>query len=704
MIHHADISLLPTFTYYMKGKKNPTPHCTNIFCFDIETSSYLIRDENIYTWPDVVKMFSGIKNKRERYEKTLDFCQQSKKGNVAYLWQFGIDDMRIYGRNLDEFKAFLDRIAPIYGEVPAIIYVHNLSYEYQYLRGLFGDENIEAFFTDPRKPLYFTYKQWEFRCTYRLTNSSLAQWGKKIGIKKLDTLDYNKLYTPLSELPADALSYAERDIEIMYKGLLEYCKEYGNVWNIPYTQTGRARREVKKLYHNDINHHYKITDMQPADHNEYKTLKCVYAGGVTMAGVENAGRILKHVGSYDRASAYPYQVIAREFPSSRFRECFTSEYDFDNYHYIFYARFYNVKAKTSISCIPSSKMWHRNGTAKFNNGKLISFDGDFCMFLTEIDLQSYQTFYNFEIEYLKTWVATSSLLDIKFVNYILKLYGEKTTLKGVEGREAEYMRGKEILNSASYGMACTSLVFDETTIKDHEFITITKNDDEVDEELAKLKNSIWRNNYAFSMGIYITAYQRADLLETIRNIKPSDFCYADTDSSKMLNPENYQTYFDNLNTTIAADLEEIAAHRGIDFELFRPADKKGNKHLIGIWENEGVYDEAIFLGAKRYMYIQDGHKAITVAGVPKVAAEHIEITDFKDGLIFDQHDMEGKKNVLCYLDGDNPEVILNKGHPDEWKVQQPYSICMYPIGYDMSLTKEYSNLIDMYNNRKGIII
>lgn len=690
-----------------KGKKHPEKLLDDIICFDIETSSYFIDGAGqVLTWPDVRKHFQRINEKRKRYDAIADFMKNCKKGNICYLWQFGFNDQRFYGRTLEEFKRFFDFLAGSFipSEVRFLCFIHNAAYEYQYLRGVFGDDQIEAFYTEPRKPLYFRYRNCEFRCTYRLTNSSLAQWGKKIGLAKLDSLDYHTLYTPKSELPAGALEYSERDIEIMYHGLREYVAEYSNIWSIPYTQTGRARKEVKALYRDNINHHRKITDMQPEDHNEYKVLKCAYAGGMTLAGVENAGRIIKAVGSFDRASAYPFQCVTREFPASRFMPCYTDDYDFESYHYIFYMVFYDVKAYTSISCIPSAKMWNRHGTGKFNNGKLISFDGSFEMFLTEVDLQTYQKFYDFEYEVKKCYVSTSAYLDIDFVNYILKLYGDKTTLKGVEGREAEYMRGKEILNSASYGMACTSLVFEETILKDNEFITLSVSDEQTDEELAKLHEQFWKNNYAFSMGIYITAYQRADLLEAIRNISPEDFCYGDTDSAKMKHPDKYKPYFDKLNKSIEADIRELAEHRGIDFEAFRPEDKKGKKHLIGIWESEGIYDRAVFLGAKRYMCEQDGKQFITVAGVPKCAGDHLKLEDFRDGFIFDQDDTESKKNVLVYLDGDNPEVVLNKGRPDEWTVKQPYGICMYPIGYDMSLTKEYRNLIELYQNRKGVII
>ena len=708
MIFYKEFQYPKKWKYHIKGKKNPEKVCDNVFCFDIETSSYLIDNGRVYTYPEIEKKFSRIKDKRNRYERTLEFCQNCQKGNVCYLWQFSVDDVVMYGRTLESFGDFFKELKEKIG-MKFIVFIHNASYEYHYLRGLFGDENIDAFYTEPRKPLSFRVDTCEFRCTYRLTNSSLAQWGHKIGLEKLDTLDYHTLYTPLSELPADALNYAERDVQIMYRGLKDYIEEYGNVWNIPLTQTGRPRRDIKRLYQRNINHHMRITNAQPKDHNEYKILRRTLAGGVCMAGVENAGVILENVGSFDRASAYPFQTTTKEFPNSRFRETF-AEVDTTNYCYIFHARFYNIKAITSICCISSSKMFNRNGHGEFNNGKLINFQGSFDIFMTEVDFASYKMFYNINesnVEFVHKYVATKAYLEKDYVNYILSLYVKKTTLKNVEGSESEYMRSKEVLNSAGFGMSVTSLVFDDTELVNGVFEVNTKTDAQVDAELEKLRKNIWKNSYCFSMGVWITSFQRNELLSVISEISkidPSDYCYSDTDSVKLKNARKYKKMFDKINDGIRKNIEEVCEHREIDISLFEPADVNGDRHLLGIWEEEKPYDKAVFLGAKRYCYVQHDETNIVVAGVPKIAGKHIDINEFKDGFIFDQKDMEYKKNILTYLDGDNPVVTLKKGQPDEYTVKQPYSICMYPIGYDMSLTKEYSNLIDLYKNRKGQII
>lgn len=698
-----DLTEVPEIQYFERQRNRKKEKvCSNIICFDIETSSYFYdRYKHIYTYRDIENDYSFITDPREKYEQISDTLSKMNKGGCCYLWQLGIDDKRFYGRSLHEFKSIFYGLCDHIG-TPFIIFVHNLAFEYEWLRGIFGDNNIEAFYTESRKPLYFRYKNAEFRCTYRLTNSSLAAWGKKVGLPKLDSLDYGELYTPISKLPEGALKYSERDIEIMYVGLKQFVDEYGNVWNIPYTQTGQVRRDIKAMYRKNLNYHNRITDMLPRNADEYKTERWAYMGGMCFAGIKNTGKLLQHVGSFDRGSAYPFQMVTRSFPASRFRECITTDFDYDLYHYIFYAEFSNVKAKSAIHCIPLSRMINKYGAGDYDNGKLIEFRGSFHMLLTEQDLQTYERYYEFDIYISKAWVALSRLLDINMVKYVLKLYSDKTTLKGVEDRKEEYARKKEKLNSC-YGMMCTSLVFDtHELLPNGEWVDRQPTDDEVTETLQGRQKNIWKNTLAYSTGIYVTAYQRADLLETIAGVKDSDFCYCDTDSIKMVNPEKYRKYFDTINTKMTERIYQIAEHRGIDIELYQPKDQNGKKYLIGLWEDEGMYDRAIFLGSKRYCYEQDGHTNVVVSGVPKAASDNFNIEDFKDGHIFTPLECQYKKNILTYIDGNNAPVKLKRGQYDEWTVNDKYAINMFPTGYDMSLTREYRNLVELYLNQEGV--
>lgn len=58
-------------------------------------------------------------------------------------------------------------------------------------------------------------------------------------------------------------------------------------------------------------------------------------------------------------------------------------------------------------------------------------------------------------------------------------------------------------------------------------------------------------------------------------------------------------------------------------------DMHGNRHYIGLFEDDGHYQRFITQGAKRYAYIDDrGRMHITVAGVSKKIDEKTEYTDW----------------------------------------------------------------------------
>ena len=66
---------------------------------------------------------------------------------VMYIWQFQIDtDCTVYGRTWDQFKCFCDRVLEYIAEGSTLcIYVHNLSYEFQFLRGVFDFAEDDVF-------------------------------------------------------------------------------------------------------------------------------------------------------------------------------------------------------------------------------------------------------------------------------------------------------------------------------------------------------------------------------------------------------------------------------------------------------------------------------------------------------------------------------------------------------------------------------
>lgn len=677
----------------------------NIMCFDIEVSSFFKNSENeILSQNDILKKFSRYE-KNKRYDKLSEYFSNCEKGSLVYIWQFGIENKgkfeTYYGRDLRDFKKLCDYINE---NVPykCYVYIHNSSYEMQHLQNIFNlEKDCECFFTDKRQPLYFRYGKIEFRCSYRLTNLSLSAWGQQTEETQKTTLDYGVIRTPKTYLDLPTLEYCEKDIIVMYEGLKKYREQYTYIGNIPYTQTGKPRREIKQLYHNNKNYHSRITKELPTTYNDYLIQKRCYGGGLTIANALNVkdkkGKIKKHRNVFNRdiASAYPRQMVLNKFPSGRFRKTTKkfSQLNFEKFCYLMCIKIKECKARSIKHILPRAKIPIRKGCT-FDNGKLVEIKkgGHAILYCTEIDYLNYKNFYDFnekEIELIECYEAPKAYLDKDFVEYILSLYANKTTLKNVKDKKDFYNRLKEILN-ACYGMACSSLVWNPIELVNGEWKKKEYEEDEVTELLQELQEKPYKNIISFSTGLYVTAYQRKTICDMLLKIDDKDFLYTDTDSIKFLHGKKYYRIFEDENRRIEKEIEYVSNLRNIDINLFMPKDKDGNIHTIGLWEREENYEYACFAGAKRYCYIAHGEFNLVISGVPKCASKHTTIDDFQDGFIFDDRICEGKKNIVTYLDGNNLKgTVLNKGKYDEYVVNETYGINMYPTGYRMKLEKDY---------------
>ena len=101
-----------------------------IYSFDIETSSYLILDG---------KVIPAIKY----LELTEDEQERAEFKSCMYIWMFSINEEVYYGRNWEELKRFL-MILDYYNNNKKIVFIHNLAFEFQYLKSIFKFKNVVA--------------------------------------------------------------------------------------------------------------------------------------------------------------------------------------------------------------------------------------------------------------------------------------------------------------------------------------------------------------------------------------------------------------------------------------------------------------------------------------------------------------------------------------------------------------------------------
>lgn len=651
--------------------------------------------------------------------ETTSFYYNGEKCAIMYEWTFGINGNVIIGRTWEELEKLLKTIANHLGlnvNKRLVIYVHNLSFEFQFIRKRLLWEKV--FSVDTRKPVYaITLSGLEFRCSYMLSGYSLAKLGDELTRYKVTKmsgdLDYSLLRHAETPLTNAELKYCENDVRVVMSYIQECVENEGDISKIPLTKTGYVRTYCRNACLYDGSNHRNNTGKYKAyrelmnvltlEPEEYKQLKRAFQGGFTHANAYYTGNILEKVASYDFTSSYPYVMISEKFPMSKGRLVngngrLHSEDEF--YYYLrrycclFDVRFYGIMAKVTHENPISYSRCYNVQNAVSNNGRIVQADL-IGTTLTECDFKVIRYFYKWDkMEIANFRVYDRGYLPTDFVKAILKLYSDKTTLKGVEGKEVEYLLSKGMLN-ACYGMIVTDICRDENIYTKFDEWEIEKPDIE---KAIENYNKNKKRFLFYPWGVWVTAYARQNLFTGIVEFE-SDYIYSDTDSVKVLNYQNHQQYIDDYNRQCEAKLKAACQYHKIPFSLMQPETIKGEKKLLGIWDFEGVYSRFKTLGAKRYMTEKDDKISFTVSGVNKAYAIPYLINTYgKDG-IFQAFDnmlwippQYTGKNTHTYIDEERKGILVDyTGVPLEFN--ELSGTHLEEADYSLSMTETYLNYI-----------
>ena len=669
-----------------KRKKKETDktvlyQCTDIFTFDIETTS---------AWID----FNGNIIPYRTGEMT-EYWNELEPLALPYIWQFSFNEKVYYGREFIDFNNVLKDLPT---EPKIIIWVHNLSYEFQFLNNILTWKEVFARSTHrPIKAIPNEYPNIEFRCSYMLTRLSVDSWGKQIGLPKMSgDLDYEKIRTPLTPLTDKEMKYCERDCEVVYAGIKKYVQQYENVHNIPLTQTGTVRRVVKDKLTQDLDYVRKIKKLVPISPMEYKRLQTVFAGGYTHASRMYSGQVIRGIiEHYDFASSYPTQMLAHKYPMSRWAYLpskeMPSEETFDDYAYIFVLKFRRLNCIKINTYIQASKSFGKK--IKFDNGRILSAE-EIELTITEQDWLTIKESYEWEeMTVLEQYKAKKEYLPKPFLEYILELYKNKTELKDVEGMEDLYMQSKQYINSL-FGMSVTAIVQSDVKYINNEWVQTPLTLEMIQKRLKRLSDFHDREKryfLSYAWGCWVTAYARRMLWKCILSVD-SEVLYADTDSIFLRGTHDFRWFNEYITNKLKISCEE----NELDFEATRPKTKKGKAKPLGIFDKEDDCTEFITLGAKRYVERRksDGELHLTVSGINKEAVELLEddISNFTDGFNFDKDAPCVKKRLLTYIKSQRPIRF-----PDGYLCVYMYGINMRRTGYLLTMTDEYKNLINYRN-------
>lgn len=640
------------------------------------------------------------------------FYIDDKKNACMYCWSMCINGYCMFGRTWYEFHYVLDKIIEaknISLEKRLVIYIHNLSYEFQWIKDHFTWDKIFAL--DIRKPLYaLTDSGIEFRCSYLQSGFSLAKLSDQLlkyhVSKKVGDLDYELIRHTKTHLTDKEIVYSLNDVRVVVAYIQEQIEAEGDICHIPLTKTGYVRRFTKNecFRNNDEEDLYRmlisnLTLTVPF----YKLCKRCFMGGFTHPNPFASGKVHDDGDGIDFTSSYPARALEYPYPMSspKLRENITPD-NFNKYikKYccMFDIKFYNLQPKVFCdSYVSISKCWSIRDYI-VNNGRVFSA-GYLCTSMTEVDFKIMQEFYTWDkMEVSNFYTMQKAYLPKPIIKAILTLYNNKTKLKGVDGKEAEYQISKGMLNSI-YGMMVTDFAKPEINYTG-EWVLEEKS---LEEAVEKYNNA--RNRFLYyPWGIYITAYARASLIRGILEFN-EDYLYSDTDSIKCINYEKHKAWIENDNQQIINRIDKCLDYYHLPKFYMHPRDIKGKEHMIGVWDYEGHYKRFKTLGAKRYMYEDpDGCIHLTVSGLnKKMGAAYIKSVGdpfevFNDDMYIPA-EFTGK-NTHIYLDEPMDGIIEDyTGLKAEF--HELSGVHLEAQDYSLSLAADYVNFLKMIYTFKG---
>lgn len=536
--------------------------------------------------------------------ETTSLYWQGQKCSFVYISMLCINGHSYYTRDLTDIKTFLD-LYDTPGTVN-VIYVHNLAFDFAFLQNILEFDKVFA--RRAHRPIFARYRSWEFRCSYFLSQMSLKNVAKSYklpSVKFVDGLDYGKIRHCETPLTDREMKYCEMDVLTLFDYIKYMLSEYNTYRDIPYTQTGFVRKytlefmKQNKVYYRFRN---RVKQTLPDEH-VWRILEKCFAGGYTHANYwAVAVGLHTHVKSYDFTSSYPAVMSRCKFPVGAWNKIttnFKKYIESDNYNCIGRFRLVDLESKTNL-CYLSKHKCVKTRRAVINNGRVIRAKS-IEIYLTDVDIKTVKMMYDCKIYCLEMYVSNSDYLPREFVLSILNLYENKTKYKGIDEQFSLYMASKQMVNS-EYGMCAFNPYTDGVDYVESEWIL----HEPVWNDIIKYYNN--RNTILpYAWGVFTTAWARNKLCNICSQIG-NDVLYMDTDSIKFVG--DYDALFRDDNAIIHAENIAAAERLDIPFDKFAPADTRGDRHEIGLWDFEYEYKSFKCLGAKRYCYTLYGSDAV----------------------------------------------------------------------------------------------
>ena len=614
--------------------------------------------DDIYHPADMLQHISDYYNSIKPKEyKALD--------NHICLWTISLrayhcNIATLYGTKPRDMIKCITKLHEIMPGQRTVIYFHNLSYDYVFLRKFMFEAwgtPAKQLATKPHYPIWIKFdNEIHFKDSLILAQRSLEKWGLDLEVehnKAVGLWDYDKIRNQDYIYSDQELTYAEHDtlcgVECLDK-FMEVIKK--DITSIPYTSTGVLRNRTRDIgAANRAHDWFKRVCMD--DIELYNKAHNIYHGGYTHANRYIVDFLIKgKIECFDFASSYPYVMLSEKYPSEKYTSLGGTYKVSDvlnwyknDYSVLFTVQLTEVHLKDPkfpMPYIQQSKLIECVDPI-LDNGRVL--DAAFIsMELCELDMYLIDRYYKYEINIVSdVYIAKKGYLPRWFTDLIFSLYEDKCKLKF--GDPVLYNISKGLLNS-TYGMCAQKSIMPELeenyTTGDYE--PKEKTPEELAAEYKKYLNK--RNTILpYQISLYVTGY-------AVKNLFTLGECFGGSDGGSWYYSDTDSCYGEDIN------IDRLEAYNSHALEKLRAngydiIEINGHTFQLGKAEADGIYSQFKTMGAKRYaVRKENGDISITVAGVPKKTGSKCltSLDQFKPGFIFSGRRTGKKTHTFLYND------------------------------------------------------
>ena len=613
-------------------------------------------------------------------EKEKTVCKNYVVAWTLSILAFDMPIVTLYGTKPSELVTAINNIIMAMQGDNTIIYIHNLPYDWVFLRKFF----MAAWGTPehqlnvkPHYPISIDFANGiSFRDSLILSQRGLDKWAKDMDVrhkKATGFWDYDRVRDQGGRFTPHEKTYIEHDtlagVECIYKTMkaLHKC-----IYSMPYTATGIPREIVQKLAKENKGRELFLKLVPSYD------LQCMleqlFHGGYTHNNRHFIEQIIKGlIEAYDEASAYPFAILSEKFPMEAFRpleEAVAPSFILENaedYAYMFKLILRKPRLKSNKIPMPALQKSKcvKTINAVEDNGRILCAEY-IEIYLNELDLSVIMQQYDYGTGDGKGAACTEVYFAMKdylprwFTDYVYQCFVEKTKLKG--GDPVQYSIAKAKLNSL-YGMCVqkpVKLIIEE----DYQSGEYSISDEQDPKEIYDKYVNNYRSVLPYQWGVWVTSIAFVNLF-TIGSFAGT-WLYSDTDSCYGMNwdKEGLAAYNERCKEKLRARGYGAVMHNG-------------REYWLGVCELDGTYKEFISVGAKRYaVRMMNDDIKITVAGVPKAGKNCLknDLHNFHKGFIFDGATTGKMQHTYFYEDD-----IYTDEHGNERGDSIDLSPCSYEL-------------------------